>query len=42
MSTPTPQQYANLAHDVYNNRQITKDSESITIGGRRYYEAFYF
>ncbi len=36
MNYPTTQQYADLADDVYNDRQVTKDGESINIGGHRY------
>ena len=36
MSTPTPQQYANLADDVYNNRQVTPPNKTIVIGEHHY------
>ena len=36
MNYPTPQQYADLADDVYKTRQVTRDDKSINIGGNHY------
>lgn len=36
MSNITRQQYANLAKDVYEQRTVTKDEDTVNIGGQNY------